>query len=185
MIKATTMAARLAAGALLVCAAGAVQRAQADVFNITGEAPGVQNSTATFDTSGVETFNSYSAGGPQNLSSTFGDGVPGLSATINNVTLYPPDIYGGAGGTGFYASDAADGGITVTLNLPVTYFGLWVSAMNDGNTISIYSGATLLTTFDTAGMAVLIGSNPAYFGNPNFSPPQQRSDRAVCFRQLL
>lgn len=188
MIRATTMAARLAAGTLLVCAAGAAQRAQADVFNITGEAPGVQNSTASFATFGVETFNSYTASGPdglggllpQNLTSNFGGGVSGLSASIDNITLLPPDIYGGAGGTGLYASDAA-GSITVTLNQPVTYFGLWVSAMNDGNVISIYNGDTLLTSFDTAGMAALIGSDPAYFGNPNIPGPGNDPSEPFAF----
>ncbi|MGD0788759.1 MAG: PEP-CTERM sorting domain-containing protein [Terracidiphilus sp.] len=93
--------------------------------------------------------------------------------------MYAADQYGGAGGTGYYPElFAAGNGYTLTLtpsgNIPgVNYFGLWLSALDDGNELQFYEdvGATdtLLYTFTPQDLINLVGactgSNP-YCGNP-------------------
>jgi len=167
MFKATGLAVRgITAAAVLIGASGGVQRVLAATINVTIEAPGVQNSTAAFTAVGVETFDSFGTGTQPHLTSTFGGGIVGLSAAIDGPYIGSANVYAGAGGTGNFAADYS-GPITVTLNQNVTYFGLWISAMNDGNVITLYNGATEVTTFDTATMDALVGGNTGYFGNPN------------------
>ena len=180
VIKIPAMAARIAACVFLVCAAGTAQRAHADRFNITGEAPGAEFTTSTFTSSGVMTFDSSfdeaAAGGPQSITWNPA-GIPGMTVQIDNVTVVPADEYGGSDGIGYYATDY-NGPLTVTMNQSVTYFGLWLSALNYGNFISIYNNDTLVADFDPYSMDALLASTPAYFGNTTtyYSDPNADGD---------
>lgn len=126
----------------------------------------------TFDSS----FDEAAAGGPQTLNWN-PDGIPGMTVEIDNVTIVPADEYGGSGGIGYYATDY-NGPITVTLNQSVTYFGLWLSALNNGNFISIYNNDTLLESFDPEILDGLLASGPTYFGNASalISDPDSDGD---------
>jgi hypothetical protein len=85
--------------------------------------------------------------------------------------INPANEYGGAGGTGYYA-DVSKGSYTLTLgttgNIPgVNYFGLWFSALDNGNDLKFYDGSTLLLDFTPALYQKLTGACPnAFCGNP-------------------
>ncbi len=139
--------------------------AKADLFNVTVEAPGVQNTTATFSVSGVETFDGRPLG-THTFATDFGTGGV-LTGTFTGVPVAPADEFGGAGGTGNYAALESDGLFTLTLDQNLTYFGLWISALNATNTLSIYNGDMLVESFDPADLIALVQTQPDYYGNPN------------------
>ena len=83
--------------------------------------------------------------------------------------------YGGAGGTGHYAT-VTNNTYTLTLSTSgsvpgVNYFGLWFSALDAGNELQFYNGSTLVYTFTPALFSSLVGACPnasnAFCGNPN------------------
>jgi len=97
----------------------------------------------------------------------------------------PADQYGGADGTGKYGFTGSDGVLSVSLTTPSKYLGLWFTCSNPGNYVDVYSGGSLLATFDTQSLADIVGpkDNPKsvlasdgntytgknWYGNPN--PP--------------
>ena len=161
-----------------------VQAAQSDSFIATIEAPGVQQTQSVFFSVGMETFDTRTTAATFTSSFSTSVGsfplVSGLGATLSfsqintqNVGDHnPPLLYGGAGGTGAYPKD--NGSITINSSVGVNYFGLWVSAMNGGNTITIYRNAgdaNALYTFTLSQMTSIVGSSSStnlYYGNPNW-----------------
>lgn len=154
-------------GLALMASAPAV----ADTFKITYENPNVQNTTVAFDIDGVENFDSRATGSGTNFTTDFGTGGA-ISATYSSVQINSADQYGGAGGTGNYAVAFGPTPYTLTLVADpqlvpegINYFGYWLSALDAGNSVSFYKGATLLTTLSAAGVLAATSSKPAYFGN--------------------
>jgi hypothetical protein len=150
--------------------------ALADSIKVTVEESGISNSTATFANGGLETFDAVSGEwfeGGTTLTSNFPPSS-GLSATIQNIGVRDIDNFGGAGASGRYAITPGAGAnfsTTITLNQSVNYFGLWISAMNDSNTVLLYRDSNLLYQFDMTALSNIIGncsSNPRslYCGNP-------------------
>ena len=145
------------------------------VIDATVEAPRVQNTTASFNSIGIETFNSdgnLANGIAQTITTSFPTtinnipNISGFSATISGVQIVAANQYGGAGGTGYFGADYLST-TTVTLNQNVNYFGLWFSAANAGNLITLYNNAgTQIYSFDVQQLISLI-SGSAYYGNPN------------------
>lgn len=90
-----------------------------------------------------------------------------------NMTRSSNYTYGGAGGSGYYptVSNASYTLIlTTTGSIPgVNYFGLWFSALDNGNQLQFYEDNTLLYTFTPATFRSLVGACPgsAFCGNPN------------------
>lgn len=156
--------AALAAGILAPCAA------QADTFNVTYEAPGVQNSTAGFAFKGVETFDGRATGSTQSFDTSFGtNGL--ISGRYSSVTINGKDIYGGAGGTGNYAVANLNVPYSLTLSTTdargINYFGYWLSALDKGNQVTFKRAGATVFTFSAADVAKLLSAIPAYKGNPN------------------
>ena len=130
------------------------------------EAPGVQQTTQTVIGKDVVTFDTMSGwvGSGNIFSGT-------ISGTITNggFNIGGANIYGGAGGTGNFAT--VYNITTIKLSQAVTYAGLWASAIDGdftstlGNTVALYSGDTLLGSF--ALKPLLAGASNAYYGNPN------------------
>jgi hypothetical protein len=97
-----------------------------------------------------------------------------ITGTFSGTGLFinPANLYGGAGGTGYYA-DVTKASYTLTLgttgNIPGdNYFGLWFSALDNGNDLKFYDGSTLLLDFTPALFQKLTGACPnAFCGNPN------------------
>jgi hypothetical protein len=135
---------------------------------------------------GMQTFDSWNTGNaptstwafPTLVSSGTVSGST-ISGTItgtfsgNGPVITTANEYGGAGGTGNFA-DVSDGkSYTLTLgvtgNVPgVNYFGLWFSALDNGNDLKFYDGSTLVLDFTPALYQQLVGACPnAFCGNPN------------------
>lgn len=157
--------------ALVTMAAFGASAAQASLpgFTVSVEAPGVVNSSASFDYFGVETFDSRAPGG-STFTSTF-NGSP-ITGVYTGVTVLSADQYGGANGTGQYAV-ALGQGSSYSVNFSSTganginYFGYWLSALDSGNTVEFFNGSNSLGTFDPANVLSFVGGNNAYFGNPS------------------
>ncbi|MBB4617732.1 PEPxxWA-CTERM sorting domain-containing protein [Sphingomonas abaci] len=143
--------------------------AQAADFKVSYEAAGAQNTTATFATKGVETFDGR-ATGTQSFKTDFGSkGV--ISGTYTNVGVNSADVFGGAGGTGNYASTFSGTGysldLTTTDSRGINYFGFWLSALDRGNQLTFYKNGASVFTFSAAQIANLFTDKPGYYGNPN------------------
>jgi PEP-CTERM motif len=170
----------VAAASIAFCSLFSAGAAHADAFNVTIENPGVQSTTSSFTTKGVETFDSHTGAGPQNFSTDYGLAGGQIVGTYTGVEVVPADPYGGAGGVGSYAVTpiaTEDSGVTsYSLGLsgaqPVNYFGFWLSALDVGNTVTFSSGGNTVFTFDPQNVLDAISgpSSAAYFGNPNGGP---------------
>lgn len=156
----------LAGVAVAAVTAGA---AQAGIL-VTYEAPGVTNTTATFDVLGIENFNTRALGVGGFATNFSGNGV--ISGQYSSTTqVNSGDQYGGEGGSN-YAVTFGEGGysldITSTQNpAGVTYFGYYLPALDQGNVLELYSGATKIFTFNPAAVLSAVGGDPLYFGKPD------------------
>ncbi|WP_235976693.1 Npun_F0296 family exosortase-dependent surface protein [Sandaracinobacteroides hominis] len=136
------------------------------------EAPGVQNTTAGFTTSGVETFDGQPIGSAANFVTDFGTGGA-IQATYSGGRIDDANVFGSAGGTGQHVvtfSNLTPITINFTTTLPegLTYFGYWLSALNSGNQLEFYYQGNLVKAINPAEVAGFVGSCPnAYCGNPN------------------
>ncbi|MDR3619898.1 MAG: hypothetical protein P4L85_11160 [Paludisphaera borealis] len=137
------------------------------------EAAGVQQSTASNII--TETFNDAALGKFSTLTSDIGT----YTASINSSIILAADQYGGADGSRYVSVGSQAGGnggtMTLSLNGPADYFGMWWSAVDRENHIAFYSGgvvdnAHLVASFSQADILALItasGNASAYYGNPN------------------
>ena len=137
------------------------------------EAPGIQNTTATFSVGGVETFDSLPTGNGQSFTTDFGTSGA-ITGSYSSVQINGADQYGGAGGTGQYAVTFTTSGYSLDLasTIPggVNYFGYWLSALDRGNQVTFYSKGQLLFTFDPSDVIAAVNSHADaadYYGNPN------------------
>ena len=164
-----------AVGALL-----AATGARADTFAQTYEAPGVQNTTATFSGGvGVETFDSRSLGS-SGFTSNFG-GSPYTGTYSAGTQIDGANQYGSAGGTGNNAVTFTEAGYSVELDKKVSYFGYWLSALDRGNVVKFYNDGALVGSLTPANVLASIGGTSAYFGNPNAAFLGQNSGEAYAF----
>jgi hypothetical protein len=182
--------ARRFALAALVCAGTAVPL-KADIFEITYDAAGVTSPTASTICASAskclldeETFNEAWSEPSFNATWTSleslnvsGDSFTGKYAGTTSLTRDAAGEYGGSQGTsGDYYAEVSNGSYTLTLTATgitgANYFGLWLSAVDADNTISIYNTAgTLLYTLTAATLIAKLGActgaHPsAYCGNP-------------------
>lgn len=178
------------AGALSVVAALLLgitpQKALADPFDVTYLGAGVQTpapSTTTY----YETFNSGFSG-----TTTFnGSGITGTYS--GDYAIQSADQYGGAGGTGKYIAtttpNGKPGSYTLTLSQQVNYFGLWFSALDQGNNLYFYNNGTLVYSFLPSNYSTLVGPCPdasnAYCGNPNSSFLNQDNGQQYAYLNFL
>jgi len=132
------------------------------------EASGAQTSSVALTGKQVATFdgfNGYIGGGTDIFA-----GAP-ISGTITQggFNTWGANVYGGAGGTGQYAT--VYNTTSIKLSAPVTFAGLWGSAIDGdfntsaGNTVALYSGDTLLGSY--ALKPLLADAPNPYYGNPN------------------
>ena len=155
-------------GCLLAAALTAAGVARADTFDLNYEAPGVENSTATFSEVGVETFNNLSAGMQSSFTADFGNtDITGTYSGSNGVQINNADQYGGAGGTGKYAAAFNSDPYTLTLNKQVNYFGYWLSALDPGNVVTFYNNGVQVGQVTPDEVSAVTKLNSAYYGNPN------------------
>ena len=165
---------------MALCSVGAGS-AKADAFALSYEAAKVQSANTTAlcakagtgpCTIGVENFDTRTT----NTAFTTSFGTSGtITGSYSSVQLPAADQYGGAGGTGKYPVAPSAGpynvALSTTLATGLNYFGLWVSALDGGNTVGIYRNNVLLYNFTPSTLIAAVGSctggtNP-YCGNPN------------------
>lgn len=101
----------------------------------------------------------------------------GTYSTLNGTNkCYNAGFYGGADGTGTYAStsnstDNAGNGLRLVLTEDRRYVGFWWSAGNNPNRVQLYRDGTLEATFTvqdlTAQLTTPTSAVADYFGNPN------------------
>ena len=160
--------AALAATAALALVAGPAH-ANLIGFTVKVELPGAVNSTAEFDYMGVETFDTRALG-LGSFESDFG-GSPIVGA-YSGVNVIPVDRYGGADNDGRYAVVGLDTSDSYSITLTqegesgINYFGYWLSALDAGNTVEFFSGATSLGTFTPTNLISIVSGNSGYYGNP-------------------
>jgi hypothetical protein len=159
-------AAALSSAALLCAGA-----ASADTFSLNYEAPGVQNTTATFSVMGVETFDEQPTGF-RTFTTDFGTGGA-ITGNYANTQINSADLYGAAGGVGNYAVAFSATPYTVSLSADpskdpqgINYFGYWLSALDAGNQVAFYKNGAEVGSLSPAMVLASVGSNSAYFGNP-------------------
>ena len=186
----------LLSAALVVACATVGSPAGAAPFDVTFEAPGVQSANqaslcATLGTGnctiGVETFDTRSTGAGQTFSTDYGtNGV--ITGTYSNVEVAPASIYGGAADSNYavtYASSGYQVSLATTLPTGINYFGFWLSALDPGNTVTFYNGATQVYQFTPTDLINMIGACPdasnAYCGNPTPAFQGQDSNQPFAF----
>ena len=156
--------------------------ARADVFDLNYEAPGAENSTATFSEVGVETFNNLSVGIHSSFTENFGDtGIAGTYSGPSGVQINSADQYGGAGGTGNYAVAFTSDPYTLTLNQNVNYFGYWLSALDPGNVVTFYNNGVQVGQVAPDQITAVTSLNKSYYGNPNTNFKGQDSGEPFAF----
>jgi hypothetical protein len=150
----------------IACFAGNGSEARADSFTVTYLGSGVQ--TPQGITSYYETFNSVSV--VNGSFTTNFNGSPITGTYSGAFEILPADVYGGAGGTGSYLAQEFMQSTTLTLSQDVNYFGLWFSALDNGNQLQFYDGSTLVYSFTPQDFSAGVGACPSssgYCGNPN------------------
>ncbi len=187
----------ISAGVVL-SAATVSHPAMAASFEVTLEAPGVQQSTLSTNPNAygaknvvVDNFNSDQTGYNTTSLAFAGNSQIG---SYNQGVIAAASQYGGAGGTGNYltvqpglfgtSSDIQKSTTTLTLNTPQRYFGLDWSAGDKYNELDFYSGTQLLEKFTTADVIDFIGkqSNAKdYYSNPNQQFQGQDSSEPFAF----
>jgi hypothetical protein len=175
------------------------------IVSYEGEAAGVQNTTATFSFSAVETFDNLPTGvsGSQITQTFSNSATPATSVTLNyvgsgtggkGVQINSADQYGGSGGTGKYV--VAFPSTPYTLNLTSTnltgginYFGYWLSALDAGNRVQFYGNNNqLLFTFNPSDVLNVVankGQSAQYFGNPNSAFKGQDGNEPFIFMNFF
>ena len=132
---------------------------------------------------GTETFDGQATGPSSGFTTNFNIGGTASANLGTNITgtfsgsfsINPADQYGGAGGQGNYIVAYASSGIDLTLShtaaLPgINFFGLQISALDAGNTLTFYSGGVQVGQYGPANMVASLGACPSgsnpYCGNP-------------------
>jgi len=142
-------------------------------IRIESEKPGMQKTTATFNSGGVETFDKAQTGNGQKLVTDFGtdDAIKG---TYTSLQINGADQFGGADDKGNYAVTFQSVGFTLdlasTIKGGVNHFGYWLSALDRGNLVTFMRAGRELFTFNPedviAGLAKT-GNAKSFYGNPN------------------
>jgi len=137
------MSAALSAVVLLGFAS---KTARGDSFTVTYLGAGVQTPQ------GITTYETFTSPlGAGNTTTFNGSGITGTYS--GDFAILAADQYGGAGGTGnFISTTTPNGGTgtyTLMLSQQVDYFGLWFSALDQGNDLYFYNGGTLVAQYNT------------------------------------
>ena len=169
-----------AVGSLLALPISSAQAADYGV-HVYMSAPQVQGSPLTSSPT-LETFDSYPTGTcPTTLTIGTMEGDCSVSApgTYGGASSSAKTPFTGGTGTNYATTSGGDQVITITLNKPAKYLGLWWSAGSPSNTIQLFSEGTEVAFMTTAALIAKIDgpdvtsknglttyTNSMYFGNP-------------------
>jgi hypothetical protein len=177
--------------------AGAATASYADNMVVSYEPAGVEGpNTASLCAGasvcwiGEQTFNTSSVPAPGDFPTLISTGSAGaeIQGTYSgHITIDAANQYGGAGGTGYFPT-VSNNSYTLTLNTTgsltaVDYFGLWFSALDNGNQLQFFDGSTLVYTFGPQQFETLVGNCPgtAFCGNPSGPFAGQNSGQQYAF----
>lgn len=155
----------------------------ADSVQVTSLGPGVQ--TPNGITNQYETFNGLSYNGTSLTTNFNGSGITGTYT--GDALISSANLYGGAGGVGQYIATSNAFSYALTLSSDVNYFGLWFSALDQGNGLAFYRNNTLVYSFTPADYEQLVGAcpetttSPNYCGNPNANFYDQNSGQQYAY----
>ena len=130
------------------------------------EAPKAQSTTAKVHIAGMDTFDT-------------GATASSIGTYSSDYSIQPADDYGGAYGTNYIRTGTT---FTLTLNQPASYFGLWISALDAGNSLALFSGETQVGSFSYGDVPAAFshyGSDYAY--NPQH---QHRLQSGILLREF-
>jgi hypothetical protein len=179
-----------------LAALAASSAARADVFVLNFEAPGVQNSTATFSVEAVENFNEVKPGYYKSITADFAAETKGAISGVytpaagnsSGVQVNGADQYGGAGGAGNYPVAFRNTPYTLTLTANaildpkgVNYFGYWLSALDKGNIVTFYNNGVEVGQVTPGEVAAITQLDKRYYGNPNPKFKGQDSGESFAF----
>ena len=162
----------------MIAATAVSTAAKADNFVLNYEAPGVQNTTATFSVSGVETFNDQPTGVGPGFTTDYGTGgaITGSYSGANGVQINPADVYGGAGGTGNYIVAFGNTPYTLTLTADpmkdpqgINYFGFWLSALDAGNQVAFFKSGVEVGALTPANVIAKLGDERSLLRKSQFA----------------
>jgi hypothetical protein len=154
---------------------------------------------STFKDAGSGTFNqpngvSFSGTFTAGTGTTTGSGGEWISVAqneyggVNNQNY--PELYGPTASQVTHAGTASTATYTLTLSstgVPgINYFGVWISALDANNNLTIYDGSTVVAQFNSAVLEALLGSCPgspanAYCGNPTTQFSGQDSNELFAY----
>ena len=165
----------LLGAACLIAAVTVGATAKADTFMLNYEAPGVQNTTATFSVSATSPSTpSLRASARLHDGHGTGGAITGAYTGANGVQINPADVYGGAGGSGNYIVAFGNTPYTLTLTADpikdpqgINYFGYWLSALDAGNQVVFYKEGVEVGALTPADVIAKLGTSGPYYGNPN------------------
>jgi hypothetical protein len=161
----------------------ASQASFADTFAPTYLGPGVQ--TPTGITTNYNTFDGLTYNGSSLVTNFNGSSITGTYT--GSVQIENASQFGGAGGVGQYIAPPNGGSYTLTLSQQVNYFGMWFSALDQGNQLSFYNNGILVYSFSPTDYSQLVGAcptsapSPNYCGNPNSAFSGQDSEQQFAY----
>ena len=162
-------------GTVLIAAVTVATAAKADNFFLNYEAPGVQNTTATFSVSGVETFDSQPTGVGAGFTTDYGTAAPSLAHTAASTASRSirPTFTGRWRDRQLHRRLCATP-YTLTLTADpikdpegINYFGYWLSALDAGNQVAFYKDGVEVGALTPADVIAKLGASGPYYGNPN------------------
>ncbi len=137
--------------------------------------------TGTFNTPSGASFTGTYAAGPGTTTGYGGEWIKQAQNIYGGVSGAYPELFGppavGAGsGTASYTLSLTSIGVP-----GINYFGLWISALDPYNNLTVYDGSNLIAQFDSATLLAQLGTCPGsdYCGNPTAA--QQGADSGELF----
>ena len=111
----------------------------------------------------------------------------GITGTYSPLTAVAADQYGGAG-SAYYPVVFNSGGYALDLKvqgLPgVNYFGVWISALDAANALTLFTSDGQVTRYSAAMLGEVIGRDAGYYGNPSRAFAGQNSGEPYAFLDI-
>ena len=112
----------------------------------------------------------------------------GITGTYSPLSAVAADLYGGAG-SAYYPAVMYSGSYSLDLRaqgLPgVNYFGVWISALDPANGLTLFTSDGQVTSYSAAMLANVIGGDAAYYGNPTRAFAGQDAGEPYAFLDIF
>jgi hypothetical protein len=140
--------------------ASAAQAVVPMTVSVESQDPAAQTTTSTFTYVGLENFDKSKKGASKDLETKFGSGSA-FAGKYYNPLIRGQDSQGGAGASGNYAVVTAGKDYSLSIDAEsktggANYFGLWMSSIDAGNTITFFKGGKQVFAYTGAEVKTLI-----------------------------